>query len=47
MDTFRRFVQRLTGPAWFTLPGESAMTLLGYTDRDTGEGNTMAGWPVA
>ena len=41
LDTFRRSNQRLTEPARLVLDSGSAMILLGYTDRDTGEGDAI------
>jgi hypothetical protein len=37
LDAFRRLGQRLTEPARLVLAGGSAMILLGYMDRDTGD----------
>ena len=45
LDAFRRLGQRLTEPARLVLAGGSAMILLGYTDRDTGEGDAIEAAP--
>jgi hypothetical protein len=45
LDAFRRLGQRLTEPARLVLAGGSAMILLGYTDRDTGDGDAIEASP--
>ena len=45
LDAFRRLGQRLAEPARLVLAGGSAMILLGYMDRDTGDGDTIEASP--